>query len=757
MGWPSLRHFPPRRVAHLSSILVMAVGALVLLGWQFRIDALQRVWPGLVSMKANTAVGLLLAGLALWLLLPEQIGLKRKGLAQVCALSVAGIGLLTVAEYAYGVDLKIDQLLFTEPPGDAGTAVPGRMGLNTAINFALLGPALLAFSFSTPRSVYTSQVLTGGAALISLVAFVGYAYSVTSLYGMAAYTQMALHTTLAFIALCAGILFARPGIGVMAPVTSESAGGIMARRLLPAAVLIPAVMGWVRLAWEQTGLYDPHLGLFSIVVATMAGVAVFIWWTARSLNDLDARRGEAEHRLHEALDHVEHLLQAQTAQLEESKRIQRTLRESQAKYRDLYDNAPGMLASIDAGTSCILQCNKALAAATGYAVEELIGRRMFDLYHADSREAVAAAFRAFTTKGEVGEVELEFRRKDGSKFPVSMRVSAVRDEDGTVLFSQCVWFDLTERKRAEQLLARHQETLELAQASGKIGTFEWNIRTGEVTWNAAEEELYGLPPGGFGGKYGTWLGTVHPDDRAAADEAVRLSVAMRHELNMEFRIIRPDGRTRWISAKGKVQYDQQGSALRMVGINMDITERKESEQRLKQQNERLVILSTVAERLLSSTDPDAMVKDLFETVSRHLGLDAYFNFMINESGNGLTLESYGGIPEETARQIARLEFGQEICGTVALDRRQIVATSIQESEDPKVQLVKGFGIRAYACNPLMIGDRLLGTLSFATRSRDGFTADELEFLQVICHYVALAKEKLGLTRKLQEDLKRLKS
>lgn len=575
MGRRAFRLLPPRRVVHLSSILVMAVGALVLLGWQFRFDSLQRVWPGLVSMKANTAAGFILAGLALWLLLPEQIGLKRKALAQVCAIGVAGIGLLTVAEYAYGVDLGIDQFLFTEPPGDVGTAAPGRMGLNTAINFALLGLALLSFSFSTPPSVYISQILTGGAALISLVAFVGYAYSVTSLYGMAAYTQMALHTTLAFIALCTGLLFARPNVGVMPTLTSDRAGGVMARRLLPAAVLIPAVMGWVRLAGEQTGLYDPTLGLFSLVVATMALVAVFIWWTARSLNEIDSRRGEAERRLHEALNHVEHLLQAQTAQLEESKRIQKTLRESQAKYRGLYDNAPGMLASIDPGTSCILQCNKALASATGYAIEELIGRRMFDLYHVDSRDAVAEVYGAWTTKGEVGEVELELRRKDGTKFPVSLTVGAVRDEDGTVMFSQCIWFDLTERKRAEQQLARHQETLELAQAAGKIGTFEWNIRTGEVSWSAVEEELYGFLPGGFGGKYGTWLNTVHPEDRAAADEAVRLSVAMRHELNTEFRIIRPDGQVRWIAAKAKVQYDPQGSAVRMVGINMDITERKE--------------------------------------------------------------------------------------------------------------------------------------------------------------------------------------
>lgn len=96
-----------------------------------------------------------------------------------------------------------------------------------------------------------------------------------------------------------------------------------------------------------------------------------------------------------------------------------------------------------------------------------------------------------------------------------------------------------------------------------------------------EEELYGLQPGGFGGKYEAWATTVHPDDRAAIEEAVRLAIVMRHELNGEFRIIRPDGQVRWILAKAKVLYDPQGSPVRMIGINMDITERKERQAKSK--------------------------------------------------------------------------------------------------------------------------------------------------------------------------------
>jgi signal transduction histidine kinase len=87
---------------------------------------------------------------------------------------------------------------------------------------------------------------------------------------------------------------------------------------------------------------------------------------------------------------------------------------------------------------------------------------------------------------------------------------------------------------------------------------------------------------------------------------------------------------------------------------------------------------------------------------------------------------------------------------VALRRRAIVATHIQQSDDPKVQLVKSFGLRSYACNPMLAGDRLLGTLSFASRTKDQFDPDEVAFMETICHYVTVAYERLRLLNELQE-------
>jgi len=165
--------------------------------------------------------------------------------------------------------------------------------------------------------------------------------------------------------------------------------------------------------------------------------------------------------------------------------------------------------------------------------------------------------------------------------------------------------------------------------------------------------------------------------------------------------------------------------------------------------ERLSVLSEAAAHLLAADDPEVIVRGLFASIRAQLGIDAYFHFMVSPEGDHLVLASCAGIPEDGAQSIRRLEFGQAICGTVAKLKQPITATYIQESCDPLAGLVRGFGIRVYACTPLMAGGRLLGTLSFASTLRDSFTEDELAFIRTLCHFVELAIERARLTAELR--------
>ncbi|MCH7703091.1 MAG: PAS domain-containing protein, partial [Planctomycetes bacterium] len=130
------------------------------------------------------------------------------------------------------------------------------------------------------------------------------------------------------------------------------------------------------------------------------------------------------------------------------------LRALDAEHGDLYENSPDMYVSVDAGTARIQRCNQTLATALGYSQEDIVGRCVFDLYHPDSVEAATRSFDALVKTGEVGDAELQLKRRDGSPLDVSLNVSAVRDESGTILFARFCWRDITDRKRTETALRR---------------------------------------------------------------------------------------------------------------------------------------------------------------------------------------------------------------------------------------------------------------------------------------------------------------
>jgi two-component system cell cycle sensor histidine kinase/response regulator CckA len=140
---------------------------------------------------------------------------------------------------------------------------------------------------------------------------------------------------------------------------------------------------------------------------------------------------------------------------------------------------------------------------------------------------------------------------------------------------------------------RIQERLELAQKAGKIGTFEWNIQSHDVTWTAELEALYGLAPGSFNGRYDDWIQTLHPDDRSKTEQELWQAVKVGQGLIPSFASSVPNGEIRWIAVKSSLFHDQAGKPMRMIGIHMDITEKKQLEaQFLRAQ--RLESLGTLA-------------------------------------------------------------------------------------------------------------------------------------------------------------------
>jgi len=416
-----------------TGLAVAAIGAVVLVGWVFDVGLLKSVLPGFSTTKANTATGLSLAGIALALLARSAVGPRGRLVARILAVTVALVGLLTLAEYVTDLNLGIDELLFADTPSTVPPSSPGRMGINTALTFVLLGSALLLLDVARCSGLASQLALTGGA--VALVAVVGYLYGVEPLYGISSYPQMAIHTALALTLLAAGIMLARSEHGIMAALTSDGAGGRMARRFLPAVLGVPLVLGWFTLRGERAGVYATEFGLSLLVTVIMAVFGTLAWVSAVSLNRADAR-----------------------------------MRESEARKAATLEAALDCIITID-HRGRITEFNAAAERVFGYRRADVMGREMATLIIPPAlRERHREGLARYLATGEgpvLGRrLEMPGLRADGTEFPIELTITRL-PSDGPPMFTGFVR-DITERRLLEDELRQAQKMEAVGRLAGGI-------------------------------------------------------------------------------------------------------------------------------------------------------------------------------------------------------------------------------------------------------------------------------------------------
>jgi PAS domain S-box-containing protein len=276
----------------------MLTGSVVMAGWLLGSERLKSLFPSMVSMKANTAAGFILCGASLWLFHRARgssaVTGRRTGdrMSAVLAAIVVAIGVLTGVEWISGRSLGIDRLLFPEPPATTETTVPGRMAPATALNFVLTGAALLLLRLR--KGARLVPLATLPVIFTSFLAVLSYAYETRMLRSLGGWTPMALHTALAFLVLTAGIVAACPDCALAKLLLSRTAGGWLARRLLPASFATPFVLGWIRLRLQHAGLYETETGVALFVIGVVSILSAVIWLSARMLDRAETAREESE-------------------------------------------------------------------------------------------------------------------------------------------------------------------------------------------------------------------------------------------------------------------------------------------------------------------------------------------------------------------------------------------------------------------------------------------------------------------------------
>ncbi|RYD32176.1 MAG: PAS domain S-box protein, partial [Verrucomicrobiaceae bacterium] len=266
------------------------IGIGVMAGWLAGVEILKRVVPGLVAMHPLTAVCLILTGIAVIL----QVRGEGRRLARGLALVVFLVGLAKLAFLQVEWAFPFDTWFYRVVAGEYGKRYGGEMAESVALCFSLIGGALLLIDHTTVRGVRVSEYLAALAWLIALLAVVGYIYEARWLYGMALRIPMALNSAIAFLMLALGVLFSRPDRGLMAVVMSQGPGGLMARRMLPAMVLVFIGAGGLRISGEKHGFYTAEVGVVLHAVTSIGILGVFIFWCAGTLYHLDEERQRTE-------------------------------------------------------------------------------------------------------------------------------------------------------------------------------------------------------------------------------------------------------------------------------------------------------------------------------------------------------------------------------------------------------------------------------------------------------------------------------
>ncbi|MCC5634725.1 response regulator [Nostoc sp. CHAB 5844] len=599
-------------VVKVASAIAILVGSLVLLGWMCDIEFLKEgSYPRLFTMKANTALCFVLLGVSLWLL---QINknqqtdgyLRQKvklNLWLVRALSLVPIivGSLTIIQYLFGWNLGIDELLFQDTQTPLLTSYPGRMGLNTALNFLLLGSALEILTdpksdgsanAKGDRSSWYSQILTLIAGIVSLEALIGYAYNVKILYSFfPSGTPMALHTVIMFSVLCIGILWLRVDQGFMRVVTSENYGGLLARRLLMAAIAVPLLLGWLIVQGQRAGHYDPAFAIAVFALILIIIFALLVWQCAVVVERLWYN----------------------------NERTQKALRGYEEKLKSFVDaNVIGILFGDVYGN--IHQANDEFLGMVGYTREDLLAGRLkwdgitpSEYLHLDEQRIAEAKA---NTSGACTPYKKEYIRKDGSRIPVLVGYVLVGEQrEESVAFI----LDLSERQQAQEKILQLNRDLQRRVVELQtlldvipigIGIAEdpecKNIRVNpcfakqlgiSTDINASLSAPVGERPTTF---------KVYSKGRELSPEELPMQYAAAHGvevLDLEVDIVHENGQVTKLLEYVAPLYDEEGKTRGCIGAFLDITSRKQAEELQQQQQKWLEDVLNLMPRPLLFIEP----------------------------------------------------------------------------------------------------------------------------------------------------------
>ncbi|MEH1858871.1 MAG: PAS domain S-box protein [Nostoc sp.] len=442
-----------------------------------------------------------------------------------------------------------------------------------------------------------------------------------------------------------------------------------------------------------------------------------------------------------------------TTDISKRKQAEKAVQASEERLRSFVKaNIVGILFGDVNGS--ITEANDEFLRIVGYTQEDIqAGRlRWADITPSEYQYLDELAISEATAKGTCTPYEKEFIRKDGSSVPVVVGYSLLGESRHK---SVAFILDISDLKQAKKALSQSQEQFQ---------AFMDNIPAAAWITNADGRVLYLSP---------TYFSTFNVSINKAINKNIfdLYPVQIAQPLLDNIRIVaetnqvvqtiesapRTDGTLGEFFVYKFPIADASGQRL-VGGVAIDITERERAfrerqlaEQALQERSERLKLLLETTSDLLSTERPLDLMNSLFSKLSAQMDLHCYFHYLIDthENKQKLRLVAWNGITDEVFQAIEYLEFNQGICGLVVQERRQIVVNNVPHSTHPHAHILQNLGITAYTGQPLIAQGKLLGVLSFASRTRTHFTSGEIALLQATSDQVAVALERAQLMASLQ--------
>ncbi len=344
-------------------------------------------------------------------------------------------------------------------------------------------------------------------------------------------------------------------------------------------------------------------------------------------------------------------------------------------------------------------------------------------------------------------VETRGKKGSGKSFPLSVTVGKIIDDDEIKGYS-ILARDISQRKEMEHELRISRERYELAQKVAEIGCWDWDIEAGDLHWSDTIEPIFGFEKGKFEGTYEAFLECVHPDDRKFVVDSVNACVEAGEDYDIEHRIVWPDGNVRWVMETGNVMRDETGKAVRMLGIVMDITEKKRSRERIKKLNSILQSMLNISNIILKIDDEDKLLYDICEEVAANVYKLVWIGKCEPEIKEVVPIAQAGF--EEGYLASVKVTYddsalGSGPTGTAIKTGEASVMSHI--TTDPryepwrKAALERGY--RSSAAVPIFRGEEVVGAVNVYSQRENAFEREEIKVLEKLSNYISLAMNIIG--------------